>query len=254
MSTEEGQVLQVSREEIDQFLASWDFTGYQSVPLPFHLRVPGEDKSAAVDFYLSGRVEGRSVLDVGTYYGLYPCEAMERGAVRAVGIEQDPERYAIARRIAELNGNRYEIRQCRGEELDPAEKFDLVLLLNVLHHVTDPIEAVSNIARLCGDIMLVEFCLPWDYSNLKFLKGEAGRRHGRMWALARSALMRCACAGLPVMAVGEREYHRTFYFSPEAFRNVFVIHNRIFESITFAPSPSSAFRRVAICRVRQSAA
>jgi SAM-dependent methyltransferase len=245
-------VLQASIREIEEFLASKDFTGYQSVPLPFQLRVPGQDKSAAVDFYLSGRVEGKSVLDVGTYYGLYPCEAMERGAVRAVGIEQDAERYAIAKRIAELNGNRYEIRKCRGEELDPTEKFDLVLFLNVLHHVLDPVEAVSKIARLCSDIMLVEFCLPWDYSNLKFLKGESGRGHSRMWAMARSALMRFACAGLPVMAVGEREYHRTFYFSPEAFRNIFVIHNRIFESISFAPSPSSAFRRVAICRVRKS--
>jgi hypothetical protein len=56
------------------------------------------------------------------------------------------------------------------------------------------------------------------------------------------------------MAVGERAYHRTFYFSPEAFRNVFVIHHRLFESVTFAPSPSSMFRRVAICRVRRRAA
>lgn len=247
-------MLHVSREEIEQFLASKDFTGYQSVPLPYHLRVPGQDKSAAVDFYLSGRVEGKSVLDVGTYYGLYPFEAMERGAARAVGIEQDAERYAIAKRIAELNGNRYEIRRCRAEELDPTEKFDLVLFLNVLHHVLDPVDAVSKIARLCSDIMLVEFCLPWDYSNLKFLKDEAGRGRSRTWAMARSMLMRCACAGLPVMAVGEREYHRTFYFSPEAFRNIFVIHNRIFESISFAPSPSSAFRRVAVCRVRQPVA
>jgi SAM-dependent methyltransferase len=247
-------VLQASRQDIEAFLESTQFTGYQSVPLPFDLRVPGTNKDAAVDFYLSGRVQGKSVLDVGTYYGLYPCAAMARGAIRAVGIEQDAERYAVARRIAELNGGRYEIRNASAEQLDGAEKFDVVLFLNVLHHVLDPIEAVTRIARLCSDTMLVEFCLPWDYSNLRFLKRADGRIHGRMWAAVRAAAMRIACAGLPIMAVGDREYHRTFYFSPQAFRNTFVIHHRLFESISFAASPSNMFRRVAVCKVRRPSA
>lgn len=246
--------MHISKQEIEAFLASESFTGYQSVALPFDLRVPGADKTDAVEFYLGGRVAGRSVLDIGTYYGLYPCEAVARGAARAVGIEQDAGRYAIAKRIAELNGNRYEIRLGSAETLEPIEKFDLVLFLNVLHHVLNPVESVSRIARLCSDTMLVEFCLPWDYSNLKFLTAPNGRGRGKLWAMTRAALMRFACSGLPVMAVGERAYHRTFYFSPEAFRNVFVVHHRLFESVTFAPSPSSMFRRVAICRVRREVA
>jgi len=246
-------MIQASKQEIEAFLRNTKFTGYQSVPLPYDLQVPGSNKSEAVDFYLADRVRGKSVLDVGTYYGLYPCQAIARGAIRAVGIEQDAERYSIARRISEFHGIRYEIRKANVEQLDGSEQFDLVLFLNVLHHVLDPIEAVSRLARLCNDTLLVEFCLPWDYSYLKFVKGESGRVHGRAWAIARCALMQLACKGLPIMAVGDREYHRTFYFSPEAFRNTFVIHHKLFDSISFAPSPSSAFRRVAICHIRRPA-
>ena len=240
-----------SKGQIEAFLESTSFTGYQSVPLPYELRVPGSDKTKAVDFYLAGRVQGKSVLDVGTYYGLYPCEAILRGAIRAVGIEQDAERYSIAKRISEFHGIRYEIRNASVEQLEPTEKFDLVLFLNVLHHVLDPIEAISRIAKLCSDTLIVEFCLPWDYSCLKFIKGKNGRAHGRMWAMARSVLMRLACQDLPIMGVGDREYHRTFYFSPEAFRNTFVVHHKLFDTVSFASSPSSTFRRVAICRMRK---
>jgi SAM-dependent methyltransferase len=244
-------MIQASKEEVEAFLRDTRFTGYQSVPLPYELSVPGSDKHEVVDFYLDGRVQGKSVLDVGTYYGLYPCEAISRGATRAVGIEQDEERYLIAKRISELHGVRYEIRNGVVEQLEPTEKFDVVLFLNVLHHVLDPIEAISRVARLCTDTLLVEFCLPWDYSYLKFIKDDHGRVHGRTWAMIRSAFMRVACKGLPVMAVGDREYHRTFYFSPEAFRNAFVVHHKLFESVSFASSPGNVFRKVAICRMRR---
>jgi len=247
-------MIQPSKQQIETFLETTRFSGYQSVPLPYDLRVPGLNKKEAVDFYLDGRVQGKSVLDVGTYYGLYPCEAISRGAARAVGIEQDAERYSIARRIAEFHGASYEIRNANIEQLEETETFDLVLFLNVLHHVQDPIEAIARLARLCRDTVLVEFCLPWDYSCLKFIKRENGRPYGRAWAMARSAFMRLTCAGLPIMAIGDREYHRTFYFSPEAFRNLFVIHHKFFESVSFAASPSSMFRRVAICKVRRRVA
>jgi SAM-dependent methyltransferase len=242
-----------SKEEVEAFLRSTKFTGYQSIPLPYDLRVPGIDKSQAVDFYLADRVRGKSLLDVGTYYGLYPREAIARGAIRAVGIEQDPERYSIAKRIAELHGVPYEIRKGSVERLEDGEKFDVVLFLNVLHHVLNPFEAISNLAKLCGDTLIVEFCLPWDYSYLKFIEGENAGARGRAWAIARSALVRLTCKGLPIMAVGNREYHRTFYFSPEAFRNAFVIHHKLFDSVSFKASPSNVFRQVAICKIRRQA-
>lgn len=239
-----------SPAEIEAFLKENRFTGYQSVPLPHGFRVPGRDKSRAVDFFLGERVRGKSLLDIGTYYGLYPCEAMRRGAAAATGIELDPERYAIARRIAELHGGTYRIVQARIEEFDSREVYDVVLLLNVLHHALDPIDTVGHAARLCRETLIVEFCLPWDGGYLKSLKNEAGRTAGRLRTRWRALLIRAAGSGLPLMAVGDRPYHRTFYFSPEAFRNLFVIHHRLFSDVAFHPSPMNASRRIAVCRMR----
>jgi 2-polyprenyl-3-methyl-5-hydroxy-6-metoxy-1,4-benzoquinol methylase len=239
-----------SPSEVEAFLRDTRFSGYQSVPLPYGLSVPGKDKRRAVDFYLAGRVRGKSLLDVGTYYGLYPCEAMRLGATRAAGVELDPERFAIARRIAELHGSTYRVLCSRIEAFDTADQYDIVLFLNVLHHVLNPIEAVQQVARLCRETLIVEFCLPWDDAYLKFLRGPGGRPAGKLRARWRSLLLSSAGRGLPLMAVGDREYHRTFYFSPEAFRNLFVIHHKLFESVAFHPSPENVDRRVAVCRMR----
>ena len=38
-----------SPEEVEAFLRTTSFSGYQAVPLPHGLRVPGEDRMASVD-------------------------------------------------------------------------------------------------------------------------------------------------------------------------------------------------------------
>jgi SAM-dependent methyltransferase len=239
----------VSEADVDRFLAETRFSGYQTVPLPHGRRVPGQDRSRALDFFLSG-IEGKTLLDIGTYYGMFPCEAIERGATRAVGIEPDSERYSIARRVAELNGSKYEIIQSGLEELPLEDRFDVVLFLNVLHHVDYPIQTVKRIADLSRDKVVVEFCLPWDPSYLEWLHRPVGNRAIRRgMAIARAAVVALACKHLPMMAVGNREYHRTFYFSPAAFENLFVLQHRVFSSVVFFPSPNSRYRAVALCTV-----
>lgn len=239
-----------TRAEIEDFLHHTVFSGYQSVPLPYGLRVPGKDKRRATDFYLSDRVKGRSIIDVGTYYGLYPCEAILRGARKAVGLEFDPERYKIASRISRLHGSAYEIVNSRIEDYASSEKFDIVLFLNVLHHVLDPVEAVRRATQLCRETLIIEFCLPWDIHYIKFLSRKYQSSPLGSWRVRfRSLLIRLASKGVPIFAIGNREYHRTFYFSPEAFRNLFVLHHKFFSAIEFHPSPSNPFRAVAECRV-----
>ena len=116
-----------SREEVERFLRETEPSGYMAVPLPHGLAIPGNDRARNVERVFSGGVRGKRVPDIGTYYGFYPIEAMERGAAEAVGIEQDEGRYKTARRIAELWGGRHRIERGRVEELAAGEKFDLVL-------------------------------------------------------------------------------------------------------------------------------
>jgi SAM-dependent methyltransferase len=244
-----GQV--ASREEVEAFLTETEFSGYQEVPLPHGLSVPGQSRKRRADQVFSMDMTGQSFLDVGTSYGVFPYEAMERGASRALGLEPNPRTYAVAKRISELHGGRWEIRQARVEELGEDETFDVVTFLNVLHHVTDPVEAVRRLLRVCNETMVIEFCRPDDPEYLEHL-ARPGRTVGRAtrWrARAKSLMLRPVLNSIPAMAVGNWAYHRTFYFSPAAFDNLFRLHLGFFDEVSFEPSVTGKRRVVARCRV-----
>ena len=241
-----------SRDEVERFVRETEPSGYMAVPLPHGLELPGRGRARALDLVFSGGVAGKRVLDVGTYYGFYPIEALRRGAAAAVGVEPDPERFAVARKIASLYGDAYQVLNARAEELALSEPFDLVLFMNVLHHVLDPIAAVANLARLSRGRVVIEFCLPSDPALLNYLDGDTEspslyeKLRARAWSLALRALPR----SLPLMAIGPRAYHRTFYFTPAAFRNLFVAQHRLFADVEFHPGVTAPQRVVALCQVR----
>src|SRR5262245_56862172 len=159
--------LEITPAEVDEFLRETRFEGYHSVPLPFGRRVPGRDARRTADAVLADRMPGKTLLDVGTFYGFYPSEAIRRGARRAVGIEPREQRCAVARRIAELNGNRWEIAQAWAEEYEPKQRFDFVLALRVLHWVRDPVAFLRRLASWCDDAVVVEFRRPSHAEHLR---------------------------------------------------------------------------------------
>src|SRR4051812_5301551 len=66
-----------------------ELSGYQRLVLPGGQVVPGVDRSDVADRVFPADLTGRSVLDVGCYYGYFLHEAARRGARRAVGVEPD---------------------------------------------------------------------------------------------------------------------------------------------------------------------
>lgn len=249
-----------TREEVERFLRETEPSGYMAVPLPHGLALPGAGRSRNIEHVFSGGVRGKRVLDVGTYYGFYPIEAMERGAAEAVGVEMDEGRYKTARRISELWGERHRIERGRVEELfagDGAavEKFDLVLFLNVLHHVTDPIAVVRTLAALSRERVVIEFCLPSDPALLNYVGGdtETPTTFEKLRSRFYAGLVRALPASIPLMAVGPRAYHRTFYFTPSAFSNLFIGQLGLFERITYHRGGTARHRVLALCDVPRNA-
>jgi hypothetical protein len=102
--------------------------------------------------------------------------------------------------------------------------------------------------------MVIEFCRPDDPEYLAYL-ANPGAPPGRLrtWhARAKSLMLRPALSRIPAMAVANWEYHRTFYFSPAAFDNLFRLHLGFFDEISFARSASGKRRVVAHCRVART--
>lgn len=243
----------VSAVDVDQFLARESFSGYQSVPLPHGRCVPGKDRSGSLDAVFATDVGGKSVLDVGCYYGRFAYEAVRRGATRVVGVESDGGRSALAQRIARLHGDAYEVRQARVEDLPASERYDVVLLLNVIHHLDDPLQVVRRLAAVCDETLVVEFPPPWDRACMSSSLSEAQRPGALPKIVARvvGPLIGLVLGRLPLMAVGRRPYHQAFSFSPRAFWNIFVVHQQLFTDVRF--SRSGAGRWLAVCTVARPA-
>jgi SAM-dependent methyltransferase len=225
----------MSRRELEALIERERFV-YQKMQLPHGLSTGGEDRAATADAIFEGRLDGASVLDVGCCYGFFLYRARELGATRLVGVEANPERLRQAKLLREVYGADLELTAEDFESVCARESFDVVLLLNVLHHLKEPVRALRTLARATRRRLIVEFPTPADP---KF-------RRGLFPGVAR------AIASLPVIAVSSLEENdQTFLFTQSAFERVLTEHEKLFERIRFLPSPKrEPGRMIAICDKR----
>ncbi len=73
-----------TRERVERFLADKDLR-YQKIRLPYGRATPGEEREDTLQIAFGDDLEGRSVLDVGSYLGYFCLAARERNAGRVVG-------------------------------------------------------------------------------------------------------------------------------------------------------------------------
>lgn len=205
---------------------------YHSVRLPFDVSTKGADRTATADIVLGDKVEG-SVLDVGCAYGFYVFEAERRGASSVVGIEAKPDRFAAACAYAQVLGSAAEFRHGEApQEMGADERFDLVLLLNVLHHVHEPIRFLRKLARHCTGSLIIEFPT---LDDSKFLRTVESVPEG--------------LNGLPLIGVSLAEQQdQTFLFTDTSLTRILIENNGLFASASFVASPVAPDRRIGIFR------
>lgn len=243
--------------DIDRFISETRFSGYQQITLPNGRVIPGRDRSPVADLIYPADLTGKSVLDVGCYYGFFLHEAIRRGARRAVGIESDPERFRIASTLAKLWAGKIDIHEGLLEDLELSEKFDVVLFLNVIHHVKDPVAVIRKLTSLCRTILIVEFRQLHDPEFVLECFSRRTRTRERPGSLIRRVSRRIGTAvgsrivegltrGLPLVGVGSVDYHRSYFFSQAGFRNMFQVHNQMFKSVEFRPSLTRG-QALAVC-------
>ncbi|WP_455198599.1 class I SAM-dependent methyltransferase, partial [Kaarinaea lacus] len=203
---------------------------------------------------------GKTYLDVGSYYGFFLHEAVNRGASRAVGIEADPERFQISSKLASLWEGKIEILEGMVEEVECSEQFDVVTFLNVLHHVTDPMRVMKKLASLCKGTLIVEFRQPVDnqflvecfhsYEQTKPEQQSAmAKKIRKLRMKIERKFMNWVMKRIPMIGVASIQYHRTYFFSPKAFYNAFVVHEQLFRDVEFRPSLKKG-QIVAFCDCR----
>jgi 2-polyprenyl-3-methyl-5-hydroxy-6-metoxy-1,4-benzoquinol methylase len=201
------------------------------MPLPFGFTTQGEDRSETADLIFEEDLEGASVLDIGCCYGYFCYEAKRRKAGRVVGLEIDEDRFRQARKLQEVYRHQIELRNESFASILAEESFDYVLLLNVIHHLKDPVSTLHTIASSVRRRLIIEFPTFMDKRFRKSLPRLLPRLLNR----------------LPLIGVASLEKaDQTYVFSKEAIWRILMDHTRLFATVRFIQSPIQG-RLIAIC-------
>jgi tRNA (mo5U34)-methyltransferase len=111
-----------------------------------------------------GSLRGRRVLDLGCNAGYWSLLAAEAGCDFVLGIDGRPEHVDQSNFVFEVKGidrSRYEFRaadiyDALGRDLG---RFDVVLCLGLLYHVSEPMRLLDLISRVNDDLLVIDTAL-----------------------------------------------------------------------------------------------
>jgi len=227
ISSETGTETTWTEEAVREFLAS-EKLAYQSISLPYNLSTPGAKRDDICRLAFGHGVDGKFVLDIGSYLGYFCLEALERGAASATGIEVDPDKIRQANIIADIKGLKPHYILGDIEKDDVPGRFDIVLCLNVLHHMFDPVGVIRKLAHATRETLIIEAASlnPRDSRKLRI-----------------GFLQRLMISRLPVIFVshGEPNLRRKtsvqkFFFTSGAITNLLMRQTKLFSRVEVVPS------------------
>lgn len=199
---------------------------YQSFDLD-GVKTGGHDRSYLNAIVFGADSSGQSYLDIGSYLGYFCVEALKRGAHSATGIEPDAESVRQAATLAGFAGVSPRYLHGDFEEWDfGSEQFDVVLCLNVLHHMFDAIGAINKMKRLARKKIVIEFASP-------SLRDLLYRSLNPFAVLANA---------VPAVILGNPKKNtdiasRSFLFTAKAMKVLFEKHTCAFEPLAITRSP-----------------
>jgi SAM-dependent methyltransferase len=229
---EHGSLEQISRWELPRLARedAEDRCRHGHVP-PDRSALSGEQRSYQADHRIGAvsatitralrmPLVGRSLLDIGCAEGEVALSAARMGA-RVTGIEPRPRRLAAARRTAEALDLDVDLRQLSLDDLlDRARTYDVVVALNVAHHVPDPFAFLGRAGHLsCSHLVL-------EYPGLQDEKFRATLSDGQKLG-----------DDQPLLGVSLREQDQTFVFTPAALERYFLDTVALFRNHRLVESP-----------------
>ena len=199
---------------------------YQKITSDSGTVVAGSDRSYLNDTIFQGsEFSGKTLLDIGCHHGYFCLEAARRGASSAVGVDAVEENVTVARTLSDGLAN-VEYIEADFESWESEQQFDVVLCLNVLHHLYDPIHAIRKMARMAREKLVLEIAVP----TLK----DVLRRRVSAWALG--------ARGFPAMFLRMPRDNvdvgsRMFLLTPAVLKVLLNLHSHEFEDVKASPSP-----------------
>ena len=147
----------MNKKEVEKIVDQFKFERYGRVDLPYGLHTKGLDRSSTRDLIFSESLKGKSVLDIGCAYGYLCFEAEKLGAKKIVGLETKKPRYDRANLFKKILNSNVEILQKNVIEYQFDQKFDYVIILNVLHHLKQNAAfVIEKLSNLTNEKLIIE--------------------------------------------------------------------------------------------------
>ena len=152
-------------ESFSRWHYEFDLQGHKT-PI-YQVRIKHRHRNRAAYFFdtavslLGGSLEGKRVLDLGCNAGWWSLKAIEAGADYVLGIdgrEMHVEQSEFVFEALEIEDSRYDFKRANIFDVDFSEhgKFDVVLLLGLLYHISKPIDLMERIAPVNDDMLIVD--------------------------------------------------------------------------------------------------
>ena len=111
-----------------------------------------------------------SVLDIGCAEGFFCIEAKKRNAETVLGLDFDPDKVQMAKKISEILN--LEINYTNGdlENIETLGNFDYIICLNIIHHLTDPIAVIEKLINMTNKKLVLEI------ADIKTSFSDIGKR------------------------------------------------------------------------------
>ena len=216
---------QQRKEQIARLLES-EHVKYQNIDLGGGAATGGHSRNSMDQVLFGSDLTGLSLLDIGSSLGHFCLEALKHGAAAATGLETSPERLRHAREIAAVVDPRAEYIPADFEEWSaPPRSYDVVLCLNVLHHLYDPIAAIRKIMSITRNRFYLEVAPVTRKEIFKFANPLT------LWGGPNAPIM---LLGNPRNSL--RAANRTFTFTKKAMSVIINGHSKAYEPIHFHPS------------------
>lgn len=145
-----------SRGAIKALLEEASYARYHRVELPFGLRARGQAVSERFPLFFPKDMTGWSMLDIGSAHGAFAFEAERRGAT-VTAYERSPDRLAFSKKLGEILGSNVALESHDFLEIDTPERYDMVLLANVLHHLPDAEIALRKAIAITKRALVIEY-------------------------------------------------------------------------------------------------
>ncbi len=150
----------MNRHKVKDFIFKHkDTKFYQPVVfVPKILEIRGKWHESTKDLaeLIFNDIQRKSVLDLGCNSGFFLHEAKRKGATKVLGIDHDPIAIKLAIEINSLFGDGSVICQDNVNNYNINAKYDVVLLLNILYIIPDPLYTVNKYLPWTLEKMIIE--------------------------------------------------------------------------------------------------